>query len=99
MHDQRCSIATLHAKSFGGSTYVQPVTGSVRQRLDAALQGFIAMQSTSKCNTAVLDWNKSVRANPGPTRVIQTEQSLSGDKHKEEATFCPAADFQSSKST
>ncbi len=35
-----------------------------------------------KCNTAVLDWNKSVRANPGPTRVIQTVQVLSGDKHK-----------------
>ena len=54
-HDQCCSIAALHAKSFGGSTYVQPVTGSVLQRLDAASQGIIAMHSTSKCNTAVLD--------------------------------------------
>ncbi len=47
MHDQRCSIATLHVESFGDSTYVQPVTDNVQQRLDAALQGIIAMQSTS----------------------------------------------------
>ncbi len=34
MHDQHCSIATLHAKSVGGSAYVQPVTDSVQQDLD-----------------------------------------------------------------
>ena len=47
MQDQRCSIATLHVKSFGNSTYVQPVTDGVQQRLDAALQEIIAMQSAS----------------------------------------------------
>jgi len=47
MHDQRCSIAIHHAKSFGDSTYVHLVTESVQPRLDAALQGFIATLSTS----------------------------------------------------
>ena len=87
-YDQRCSIATLHAKSFGNSTNLcttsdwqcatTPGRSIARNHCNAV---------NLKCNTAVLDWNKSVRANPRPTRVIQTVQLLSGDKHKGEATF------------